>query len=1058
MDQDNAEIERIFSRAADLRDAEERAAFLDTACGQDQLLRAAVERLLKHDVADSFLESPIVATPTVEQPSEQVGTYIGPYKLIEEIGEGGMGNVFMASQKVPVRRKVALKLIKPGMDSKQVVSRFEAERQALALMDHPGIARVFDGGSTASGRPYFVMELVRGTPITEYCDRRKLTTDKRLELFGAVCQAVQHAHQKGIIHRDLKPSNILVTLYDGKPVPKVIDFGIAKATSGQLSEATLVTNYAQMIGTPQYMSPEQAELTSQDVDTRSDVYSLGVLLYELLTGTTPLERERMSEISFDELRRIIREEEPPTPSTRLSTLDAALDTTAENRHTDRRMLTKQVSGELDWIVMEALEKDRTRRYESASDLAKDVERYLADEPVEACPPSSVYLLRKALRRHKTSFAFTATVALLLVLGLFGTTWQLVRATQAEAAEREQAKLAEANYVRAREAVQQMLTRVANEDLAAIPEMTEVRLQLMGDAELFYDELIKLNPNDAEAYLRRAEVRDSLGKPIEATIADFEKAIELAPRNATFHNKFSFFMEAFANDRLRSLELAKRSVELAPENIRFLGWLATIHSYQGEYDQALSLFERAFAVAPQSPDVYAARSNNFRQMGELERSLVDARKAVDLAPEKECGWKPLARVLNDMGDYEEALTAVDRAIEISGEKRGNDYLFVLRSTIHENRGNTDLALRDISRAIELNPRKSDNYTARAKLHAAEGRYDEALADIAKAIELTPSDLSNLRWIAPSQLATCSNESFRAGLLELADRVIELNDNAAGAYAARGWVLTALGQEEKALVDLKTAFDGLADTDGLGRLSLSDTCEELGYLCGLLAHRHEVIPYLVKIVELKPEDVVNNYRCALAQLGASQTDSYRDTCLAMVKQFQDTKKPTDGYWVAWTCLLGPEAVDDYEPVVRLAEQAVEADSKSAGYLNTLGAILYRAGRKEEAVERLTEAHDMIENPTAASTTSPAYNLYFLAMAHHKLGHDEEAEKWLDKANEWTDMVLRDDESGAAAVAWNRKLTLKLFREEAEELMDENTVAKEVQPTEEPVPPDKKPMGDP
>ena len=272
--------------------------------------------------------------PTTEKP----GTMIGSYKLIEEIGEGGMGNVFMALQKEPVRRKVALKVIKPGMDSKQVVSRFEAERQALAMMDHPSIARVFDGGSTESGRPYFVMELVRGIPITEYCDRHQLTSNQRLELFANVCQAVRHAHQKGVIHRDLKPSNILVTHRDGQAVPKVIDFGIAKATSGQLTEETMVTNFAQMIGTPLYMSPEQVELNSQDVDTRSDIYSLGVLLYELLTGTTPFDREKFSEVSYDELRRIIREEEPPKPSTRLSTLDAALDTVAEKRHTDLRTL------------------------------------------------------------------------------------------------------------------------------------------------------------------------------------------------------------------------------------------------------------------------------------------------------------------------------------------------------------------------------------------------------------------------------------------------------------------------------------------------------------------------------------------------------------------------------------------------------------------------------------------------------------------------------------------------------------------------------------------------
>src|SRR5205823_14789667 len=312
---------------------------------------------------------------------EGPGAVIGSYKLLEEIGEGGFGVVFMAEQTRPVRRRVALKVLKPGMDTRQVVARFEAERQALALMDHANIAHVFDGGETESGRPYFVMELVRGVAITEFCDQNQLDVRERLKLFVDVCQAVQHAHQKGVIHRDIKPSNVLVTMHDSKAVVKVIDFGIAKATGQLLTEKTLFTNFAQMIGTPMYMSPEQAQMSGLDVDTRSDIYALGVLLYELLTGTTPFDKERLRTAGYDEIRRIIREEEPARPSTRLSTIGQAATTASANRRSDPRRLSQLFRGELDWIVMKCLEKDRGRRYETASALAADVEHYLNDEPV-----------------------------------------------------------------------------------------------------------------------------------------------------------------------------------------------------------------------------------------------------------------------------------------------------------------------------------------------------------------------------------------------------------------------------------------------------------------------------------------------------------------------------------------------------------------------------------------------------------------------------------------------------------------------------------------------------
>src|SRR5207253_552453 len=346
--------------------------------------------------------------------AEQPGTLIGPYKLLQQIGEGGMGVVYMAEQQAPVRRKVALKVIKPGMDSAQVIARFEAERQALAMMDHQNIARVLDAGTTASGRPFFVMELVHGVPITKYCDDNRLTPRERLELFLPVCQAIQHAHQKGIIHRDVKPSNVMVTLYDGQPVVKVIDFGVAKATDQKLTERTLFTQYGTLVGTLEYMSPEQAEMSALGVDTRSDIYSLGVLLYELLTGNTPLSHKRMKEAAYAEILRLIKEEEPPKPSTRLSDSGAALASISANRHTEPAKLTKLLRGELDWIVMKALEKDRNRRYDSASAFAADVQRYLNDEPVQACPPSTWYRFRKFARRNRRALAISALLGVMLV--------------------------------------------------------------------------------------------------------------------------------------------------------------------------------------------------------------------------------------------------------------------------------------------------------------------------------------------------------------------------------------------------------------------------------------------------------------------------------------------------------------------------------------------------------------------------------------------------------------------------------------------------------------------
>ncbi|MCF7763604.1 MAG: protein kinase [Verrucomicrobia bacterium] len=436
----------LFFEALGKTSKEERSIFLDGACFNQPELRRRIEELLaSHARQDSFLEEPAVEGITTLQGtplSEGPGTVVGRYKLLQKVGEGGMGVVYMAEQTEPVTRKVALKIIKLGMDTKQVIARFEAERQALAMMNHPNIAKVLDAGATDTGRPYFVMELVRGVPITEYCDKNKLSTQERLNLFIPVCNAIQHAHQKGIIHRDIKPSNVMVTLNDGVPHPMVIDFGIAKATNQKLTEKTLFTNYAQMIGTPAYMSPEQAEMSKLDVDTRTDVYSLGVLLYELLTGTTPFPSKELLSMGYGEMQKVIAEREPPKPSTRMSTMENETRTVvAKNRSMEVSALGKLFQGDLDWIVMKALEKDRTHRYETVNGLAADIKRHLNNEPVSAAAPTFRYQLQKFARRNKRYVRVAAAVAGMLVLATGFATFQAVRATRAERAQTKQREIA-----------------------------------------------------------------------------------------------------------------------------------------------------------------------------------------------------------------------------------------------------------------------------------------------------------------------------------------------------------------------------------------------------------------------------------------------------------------------------------------------------------------------------------------------------------------------------------------------------------------------------------------
>jgi serine/threonine protein kinase/tetratricopeptide (TPR) repeat protein len=658
----------IFLEAIEQGTPEERAAFLDRACAGDGELRHNVEMLLKANArAGAFLDQPAanpLATADESAVAEAPGTVIGPYKLMEQIGEGGMGLVFVAEQQQPVRRKVALKVIKPGMDTRQVIARFEAERQALALMDHPHIAKVLDGGATGSGRPYFVMELVKGVPITEYCDQNQLPVRERLELFLSVCQAVQHAHQKGIIHRDLKPSNVLIMSQDGSPLAKVIDFGVAKAIGQQLTDKTIYTQFTQLVGTPLYMSPEQAGQSSVDVDTRSDIYSLGVLLYELLTGTTPFDKERFQEVDYDEMRRIIREEEPPRPSTRISTLGQAAPTISTQRKTDPKRLSQLLSGELDWIVMKCLEKDRNRRYETVNGLARDIERYLANEPVQACPPSTWYRLRKFVARNRAAVLAAGIVSATLVVGIIGTTGGLIQAMRAEKKAKDEsddkeealrrlgaeqgrtaAALTEARTAEqeALEALRSLTSEFVERELASKVQLTPQDQKFLREVIDRYGRLASSKGDTPEARVTRAEglgqvglLRKKLGEMSEALRA-YDQALPLVdaliaefPNNAHYR----YHAGAIRLGRATALKMVDRRAEA-----------------EADFRQAIDFFRGLRAEFPAEPR-YASQlaichNNLGNLLGEAQQSRNEGVAQLEAAAKI---WSELVEAYPEAGEY------------------------------------------------------------------------------------------------------------------------------------------------------------------------------------------------------------------------------------------------------------------------------------------------------------------------------------------------------------------------------------------------------------------------
>jgi serine/threonine protein kinase/Tfp pilus assembly protein PilF len=929
--------ETIFHAARAILDPDRRREYVREACNGDEARIALVESLLAAaDRPDSLLDRPAAGTPaeTIDQrATERPGTTIGPYKLIEQIGEGGMGTVWMAQQTLPVKRLVALKLIKAGMDSKQVIARFEAERQALALMDHANIARVLDAGATGAGRPYFVMDLVKGTPITRYCDEHHLTPRQRLELFVPVCQAVQHAHQKGIIHRDLKPSNVLVALYDGKPVPKVIDFGVAKAAGQQLTERTLVTGFGDIVGTLEYMSPEQAEINQLDIDTRSDIYSLGVLLYELLAGSPPFTRQELERAGMLEMLRVIREQEPSRPSTKLSTAEG-LPTLAANRGTEPAKLTKLVRGELDWIVMKALEKDRSRRYETANGFAMDVQRYLADEPVVAGPPSAAYRLRKFARRNRVQLLVAALVGLVLLVGTGSIGWALWDRAQQRALNQ-----AEKNFQaqKNRDHFQAVLE--------GLPDLH--RRFLWQEAEAQLDRAQTLVDGDGEPELleriagarRKTQLLHGLDEARLIQSMWIEGHFNYAGAAAAYETAFDTYglqVQPGQTEDLGRRICAEEPLVREALIVALDDWW---HCRQVGHSAVRAEVRDLAVAADDDPWRQEVRSADAAKDGAALARLAD--DAHWLLPQA-ISLDLLSNLLRDFDRRDEAVALLRWA---RGQYPTDFWIALGLGSVLETQGASPADLEErigcCRVAVALRP---DAYAARVNLGIAlhkKQQLDDAIAEFKKAIELDPKFAEAHNNLG---LALRDKKQLDAAIVEYR-KAIELDPEYSNAHHGLGLILYDKREFDDASAEYRKAID-LDPKNARAHNSLGNAlCDKRELDDGIAEYR--------KAIDIDP-----NYASAHNNLGNALCDKRElDDAIAEYRKAIELDPkyalPHNGLGVA---LRGKKQLDD---AIAEYRKALDLDPKYATAHYTLGNALKAKREFEDAIAEYREAIDLDPN---------------------------------------------------------------------------------------------------